>query len=462
MAAPSAAAEAAVKKLARIGGNTICPNCGTEKKFGFGTVCMKFLTFVCNECKSSHQAVSHRCKSLTMSSWTEGEVLELRTVGGNDRARATWLATAPPPGQNGRPRSGSPIDVFKSFIVEVYERKKYYREFPSGNDVDVTSVSQQRLQSSPLPAAKPSRHQQNGESKQRQVTQLSNPPVVVDLLDFGSFDTPLASAPAEASSNVVAVTDPFSGFDVSPIGIASSTPQPQTATFDPFGISGSSNLSNMHDFASMNTSSNICVVNGKNVESFDPFGIASVAVPLPLEPRKIPIMNNSKVNNAKNIEMMMSNNSINAGIMNNGYGGLSMHLHSSTPNNNLTSIGTGLPYHQQSIMQPSTNSAMMMNMVDNVGQARNNPGIVNTSMAMNGATNIGLSMSNSMYNNFGIGTGSYSGGGSTMMMQNGMGRSGGMVTNMIPGGNSMNRISTNFDGRSQQTTKTDPFANLGL
>ena len=39
-------AEAAVKKLAKLPGNTICPNCGTQKKFGFGTVCIKYLTFV--------------------------------------------------------------------------------------------------------------------------------------------------------------------------------------------------------------------------------------------------------------------------------------------------------------------------------------------------------------------------------------------------------------------------------
>lgn len=39
-------AEAAVKKLARLPSNTICPNCGTQKKFGFSTVCIKYLTFV--------------------------------------------------------------------------------------------------------------------------------------------------------------------------------------------------------------------------------------------------------------------------------------------------------------------------------------------------------------------------------------------------------------------------------
>lgn len=108
----SSAAEAAVKKLARLPGNTVCPNCGTCKKFGFSTVCMLSLTFVCNYCKSSHQAISHRCKSLTMSAWTDGEVLQLKT-NGNDRARETWLANAPPVGQGGRPKEGDPIEKFK-------------------------------------------------------------------------------------------------------------------------------------------------------------------------------------------------------------------------------------------------------------------------------------------------------------------------------------------------------------
>jgi len=39
-------AESAVKKLARSEGNMICPNCLTRKKFGFSTVCIKYLTFV--------------------------------------------------------------------------------------------------------------------------------------------------------------------------------------------------------------------------------------------------------------------------------------------------------------------------------------------------------------------------------------------------------------------------------
>lgn len=106
-------------------GNSVCANCGTSKKFGFSTVCIKFYTFVCNNCKSSHQAISHRCKSLTMSSWTDAEVAELEAKG-NDHARRTWLKNAPPPGTNGRPKEGDHVDVFKRFVVDVYEKRRYY------------------------------------------------------------------------------------------------------------------------------------------------------------------------------------------------------------------------------------------------------------------------------------------------------------------------------------------------
>ena len=121
------AAELKVKKLARLPSNTCCANCGTSKKCGYSNICIKYFTFVCNNCKSSHQAISHRCKSLTMSSWTDQEVAELQ-MKGNDYARRTWLKNAPPIGTNGRPKEGDHVDVFKRFVVDVYERKRYYGE----------------------------------------------------------------------------------------------------------------------------------------------------------------------------------------------------------------------------------------------------------------------------------------------------------------------------------------------
>lgn len=58
---------------------------------------MKYKTFVCDLCKTSHQAISHRVKSLTMSTWTLDEVKELedQSGGGNNAARHIWLLNAP-------------------------------------------------------------------------------------------------------------------------------------------------------------------------------------------------------------------------------------------------------------------------------------------------------------------------------------------------------------------------------
>ena len=51
--------------------------------------------------KTSHQAISHRVKSITMSNWTSEEVNELtdQKGGGNNAALHNWLQNSPPIGQ---------------------------------------------------------------------------------------------------------------------------------------------------------------------------------------------------------------------------------------------------------------------------------------------------------------------------------------------------------------------------
>ena len=232
----SVSAEQAVKKLARLPGNTVCPNCGTTKKFGFGTVCIKYLTFVCNNCKSSHQAISHRCKSLTMSSWTEGEVLQLKTHG-NDHARATWLANAPPIGTHGRPKEGDPIDVFKRFIVDAYEHKKYYSEGGGGGAPPPPPVQAPAAPTriAPAPISAPIRipPQTTLAPAPAQVVPPPPPaPVVEDL-----FAMDFAAAPAAVPAT--AVHDPFAPVTTTtmmpPPAVASApVSAPLPPTFDPF------------------------------------------------------------------------------------------------------------------------------------------------------------------------------------------------------------------------------------
>lgn len=49
-------------KLRKHSSNRECPNCGTVSRLGHGHVCMKFGTFICPMCKTSHQAYSHLVK----------------------------------------------------------------------------------------------------------------------------------------------------------------------------------------------------------------------------------------------------------------------------------------------------------------------------------------------------------------------------------------------------------------
>ena len=51
-----------LNQLRRLADNKKCASCDHEDKMGFKDVCMKFKIFICGDCKSAHQAFSHRCK----------------------------------------------------------------------------------------------------------------------------------------------------------------------------------------------------------------------------------------------------------------------------------------------------------------------------------------------------------------------------------------------------------------
>jgi len=109
--------------------NKVCPNCQKEDKMGFDAVCWAFKSFVCSTCKSSHQAFSHRCKSVRMSNWSQAEVNALKTEngGGNANCTGTWLGNLESRGGR-RPRVGDEEKVFKQFIDAAYNQRAYYKE----------------------------------------------------------------------------------------------------------------------------------------------------------------------------------------------------------------------------------------------------------------------------------------------------------------------------------------------
>jgi hypothetical protein len=244
--------EAVLKKLRRLDGNMRCPNCDSRaaQGIGFGNICVKYKTFVCDMCKTSHQAISHRVKSVSMSTWTMDEVRELMDEygGGNDAARHTWLANAPPCGSryNGgnRPREGDKIEHFKQFVIDCYELGKFRATTqyvssskPSAVDADTTppvSVKSRRATPSNPPSTASSAKVDNA--------------VAVDLLDVddsfsntptqglshhSSFDALSAIATPTNFAPQMSQAGPFDPFA---FPAPASTPASQQPVVDPFAF----------------------------------------------------------------------------------------------------------------------------------------------------------------------------------------------------------------------------------
>mmetsp|Transcript_20198 Transcript_20198/g.28854 ORF Transcript_20198/g.28854 Transcript_20198/m.28854 type:complete len:507 (-) Transcript_20198:62-1582(-) len=428
-------AETAIKNLSRQAGNTTCPNCGTHSKYGFSTICIKYYTFVCNNCKSSHQAISHRCKSVTMSSWEMGEVLKLKRYG-NDYARKVWLATAPEVGVGGRPREGSDINEFKRFVVEVYEKKRYYRELQveeenkSGSSqvaaattapsVGVSSryygqpsQQQQHLQMrKPANAALVNGYTQSPNWGKLQRTTAPQPPTngtthsiaptapvaapapAVDLLDFGAFDA--APAPSAAGQS----STPFDLFNSAPPTTTTNAVPPSNNS-TPAPINTTTTTNNSNDPFGMEPSVASPNTNMKN--GFDPFGVSVMtpsSVPADsalLTPSlthgspaasnggasngggavaKQPVMNGS-TNNNNNFGMM------NGGMMNgmsNMMMGSAMNGGGNMMNGNMMNGGNNM---MNGNMMNGGNNMMMMNGTNTMMNATSNGNM----MMMNGNTN---------------------------------------------------------------------------
>ena len=425
--AASAAAEAAVKKLARLPGNTICPNCGTQKKFGFSTVCIKYLTFVCNNCKSGHQAISHRCKSLTMSSWTDGEVLQLKTHG-NDHCRNTWLAKAPPPGSGGRPREGDHIALFKSFIVDAYERKKYYGE---GSSEDGRSSNQHMSHAPPAPATVSSSRPPPPSFPPAPAPPPASAPAV-DLLSFES-SAPAPSQPSVSSDNVF---DPFN----------------QTNTDNSFPLS--SNSFSANNETTSGPKNNIALqppqTTAPTPNNNDPFGFASfssqnmnhnTATPTPAAalPTKKPIMGGASSG---------SNYASGTGNMN-AFDSLSAPQQMSSSRQGMS---------QQMFMMQQQRMRMMQQqqMMMNHGNAMN-PGAFQQGNMMMGSNGVGGFNNMNMMGASGN-TASFGMNNNNTMMGNNQG-SFSTSSPVMSSTSHTNKISHSF-GQQQEKPKKDPFSDL--
>ena len=97
--------------------------------FGFKNVCSKFGTFVCDGCKSAHQGISHRCKTIGQASFTAEDIELLRR--GNDYAEKTYLGRLTRAQVCAMAPKGNPPAVeWQAWIMKVYERKEFYVDVP--------------------------------------------------------------------------------------------------------------------------------------------------------------------------------------------------------------------------------------------------------------------------------------------------------------------------------------------
>jgi hypothetical protein len=400
-------------------------------------------------------------------------VLQLK-ANGNDAARATWLARAPPVGQGGRPKEGESLDVFKSFVVDVYERKKYYTDGEA-------PVQQQHVPPQP--------QQQKTPLQQRLQASVAAPPVAVavDLLDFGSFEITAVAAPT--SSAAVFTSDfgsppPFDPFDTS---------SPAAATTYPAASVPANNNNWAPSFSAAPTPAlSDSIASFASPATFDPFQNGDFSTAGQTQTKK-PVMNSSIMmnnGNAGNTISSMSMGSGNSnGMMGGGFGGGGNSMMMMNGNNNGMmgggmngSIGGMMPnagftpqqqQMQMRMMQQQqynnggfnmmagygsikNSNVMMMNNNGMMGAGANSPsaitGAVNTmnptmmttttTMMINGS-----SMMGGVNSGMGMHTSQQQ---STMMMSN---------NHPITGSNS---IANNFSGQQTKSNKHDPFASLGV
>jgi hypothetical protein len=201
------AVEKELQRLRHLPENRICPNCRKkDTSFGFQAVCMAYKTFVCGDCKSAHQAFSHRCKSVGMSIWTAQEVASLVEAngGGNIVAAKQWLASV---SETTQPSPDSHIDVKKSFVDRAYNKKEWYSSSPISKETSASTAPQvqtQRLAQQKADTGASAGKSSNAARPTAQQQQAQQQAATVNLLDDDSFCSAPVSAPLQAPAPAAA------------------------------------------------------------------------------------------------------------------------------------------------------------------------------------------------------------------------------------------------------------------
>ena len=114
--------EKLLRSLSKKEENKKCFDCGQK---GVQYVCIDFLTFVCTSCSGMHREFAHRIKGISLGTWNEEEVMELKKKGGNKRAAKVWLGnykskdySQPDPTEKSR---------IREFMRLKYEEKRFFK-----------------------------------------------------------------------------------------------------------------------------------------------------------------------------------------------------------------------------------------------------------------------------------------------------------------------------------------------
>lgn len=445
-----------LKKLRRLEENMRCPNCETpaQQGIGFSHVCVKFKTFICAMCKTSHQAISHRVKSISMSTWTVEEVQALAPAkgGSNNNVRHSILAKAPPVGErysNGvRPKEGSKIEHFKQFILDAYEYYKFKGEFNNSNNTSDSNLSGNTSSTANGNANVFDANFDNvggdpfGQAPVSNNNGSASNESLID--DFGNFNS------APSASTTTATTSTFDAFELSafppPINATNNQNVDAFASSDPFAAPSSSDdpfasNSSGNAFGDFTSSSNALggtnsTTTATNVSSApDPFGVGSA----PMIPNKAGTFSTTTTNNNNVFENTGRNGN---GLMSPSPSGNAMKTDNflSSPMNN-----TNHMLLQSPVMQPMHAMGGGLGGGHGLGMGIGMPNAPQPSMMMNNA----MSSNNNNNNAFGN---------SNMMMM------GSNSPGMGPPQNQNNFMS--FSGANLGAPVNDPFtpskpANVG-
>eukprot|EP01135_Chromosphaera_perkinsii_P003502 Nk52_evm2s246 gene=Nk52_evmTU2s246 len=126
-----------IKDLMHFKDNTKCCDCPHVPA---NYVNLTVNSFVCENCASSLRQLSHRVKSISMSTFTQDEIKRLKE-GGNRKCRAVYMARYNPETDGNEP-DGADKQVMMSFLKKKYEGKAWYSQEVANRMANMQKSSQ--------------------------------------------------------------------------------------------------------------------------------------------------------------------------------------------------------------------------------------------------------------------------------------------------------------------------------